>query len=246
MSDGDCPILDRTYNSRDLGGIPVQGGVIRPGVLIRADGLHSLDDSSHQQLAARGVRAIVDFRDDSEKSRQPDALDGVAAARFSLPLVSGSIEDSALNRVTLDQLYRSILDHASAHLAELARIVIRTAGTGAVLIHCTAGKDRTGVATAVLLLHAGVERSDVIADYARSEGQLSGEWENGVVRLVESMGITVTDELRTIIVASPASAMSSTIDYLESSYGGASAYLAAAGLSETELTALREALILRD
>ncbi|MGO2658517.1 tyrosine-protein phosphatase [Mycetocola reblochoni] len=241
--DGGVPLLAGTYNSRDLGGVPAGDGAIRTGVLIRADGLHGLTDGARERMAELGVRVVVDFRDDAEVARQPDALDGVAVERRSLPLVTGSIEQSALDRVGLDVLYRSILDDATAHLAELARIVIRTAGSGAVLIHCTAGKDRTGVATAVLLLHAGVDAERVIADYALSEGMLSGEWECRVVAIVESLGFEVTDELRALIVSSPASTMRATIEYLDAAYGGASAYLAAAGLNGDELAQLRTALV---
>jgi len=108
-----------------------------------------------------------------------------------------------------------------------------------VLVHCTAGKDRTGIATALMLDAAGVERSAVVADYTASEANLSGPWADGMLHMVASMGVPITPQIRTLVTGTPPEAIEQALRYLDESHGGSASYLSSAGVDDAELEHLR-------
>ena len=98
--------------------------------------------------------------------------------------------DALTQLPSLGELYVSMLTHGAAAFAELARLVADRRGLRrrAVLVHCTAGKDRTGVAIALLLDAVGADRDAIVADYAASEANLSGAWADGMFAMIERDG----------------------------------------------------------
>ncbi len=110
------------------------------------------------------------------------------------------------------------------------------------LVHCTAGKDRTGVAVALLLDAVGAERDAVIADYSASEANLAGAWAARMFAMIDAMGVPRTPELDALIAATPPAAIEEALAWVEREYGGSAAYLRAGGLTEHELGALRSRL----
>jgi protein-tyrosine phosphatase len=148
---------------------------------------------------------------------------------------------------SLGDLYVSMLAHGAGAFAELARLVAASgdasADADAVLVHCTAGKDRTGVAIALLLDAVGADRDAVVADYASSEANLSGAWAEGMFAMITSMGVPRTAELDALVAATPATAITRALDWVQQQHGGSAAYLRTGGLTEPELTALRSRLI---
>jgi protein-tyrosine phosphatase len=230
-----------TFNLRDVGGLPAQAGVVRSGVLFRSDGLHRLGASGRAALAALGVGVVIDLRDTAEVRNQPDDLDGLDVEVRQLPVFEGST-GSHWPDITLDVLYQRIVTQHAGVVVDALR-EIATARDGAVLVHCTAGKDRTGIVTALALLAVGVESHLVVADYARTEANLAGEWLDGMVELVGRYGVPDAPELRMLMGGSPPEALERVIEHIEGEHGSVREYLLSAGLSLEDLAALETRLV---
>ena len=262
--------LDGTFNFRDTGGMPRKtAGATRAGVLYRSDALSTLTPEGLEQLAASDIGVVVDFRTPMERQMAPDrlpvtrpfqvvelsilegAVTGAAqqamqvAAQQGDPDAAASAVSAALAHLpTLGELYIGMLEHGAAAFAEVARLVAASADhqQTAVLIHCTAGKDRTGVAAALILDAVGVDRDAVVADYAASEANLAGTWADGMYAMIERMGVPLTRELKDLVVATPPVAIAQALAEVDSAHGGSAAYLASGGLTDDELAALRRRL----
>ncbi|AAT89178.1 conserved hypothetical protein [Leifsonia xyli subsp. xyli str. CTCB07] len=225
-----------------MGGYPSEGGVVRSGRLFRSDGLARLGEAGKASLREFGVRVVIDLRDDFEVSLMPDDLDGLAVEVLRLPVFEGSGASQSALGATLADLYEKILlDHGDVLATALREIA--GAGDGAIVVHCTAGKDRTGIVVALALLSVGVDRATVVADYARTEANLDGPWLEGMLALASSYGVEVTPELRVIMAGSPPEALEGALDLIEQRYGSVRAYLLHAGLDEIELAVLRSVLV---
>ena len=234
--------VNGTYNFRDVGGYAAAGGAVRSGKLFRSDGLARLGEEGRRSLEELGVRVVIDLRDDFEVSAMPDDLDGLGITALRLPVFEGSGASQATVGATLVDLYEKILlQHRDVVITAL-REVADTADE-AVVVHCTAGKDRTGIVVALALLAVGVDRATVIADYALTQQNLDGPWLEGMIALVEGYGVQVTPDLRIILGGSPPEAMETVIDLLERRFGGAREYLLDGGMDEVELAKLRSVLV---
>jgi protein-tyrosine phosphatase len=231
-----------TYNFRDVGGYQASGGTIRSGKLFRSDGIHALGDAGRESLRELGVGVVIDLRDDFEADAMPDDLGGLDVKVMRLPVFEGSGRSQDTVGISLEALYERILtlhsDVVVAALRELAH-----SGDEAVLIHCTAGKDRTGIVVALALLAVGVDRETVVADYAESESNLSGDWLDAMLALVESHDVEITPSLRILLGGSPPEALDTAIDTIEKAHGSVRQYLLDAGLSELDLASLRSVLV---
>ncbi|MFZ4894756.1 tyrosine-protein phosphatase [Plantibacter sp. Mn2098] len=238
--------LAGTANFRDIGGLPTSdGGSTRSGVLYRSDALHRLDDAGRASLAALGVATVVDLRSDAEALAMPNAIDETLLV-VRHDLAAGAVGTSIASLPTLDELYRTILRDAGPALADIANVVADPHVAGAaIVIHCTAGKDRTGVATAVLLDAVGVDRAAIVADYARSADNLAGAWADQMLAGIRASGVEPTPDIVTLVTASPAETMARTLLHLDEHYGGAAAYLRAHGVTEDQLGLLAERLVER-
>ncbi|WP_439592737.1 tyrosine-protein phosphatase [Microbacterium sp.] len=259
--------LEGTFNFRDLGGLPTSGDPTAYGVLYRSDALHALTPAGEAELAASGIGVIVDFRTEEERITAPDRRPDARKIReVHLPLLEGAMsstikealtarvlgdhtaagraaEHAMANLPKLGDMYVSMLEHGAASFAQVARYVAAPADPAhpGVLVHCTAGKDRTGVATAVLLDAAGVHHDAIIADYAQTQQNLEGAWLDGMTAMVEKFGVTVTPELAEMMGGSPPAAIEEALAWLDA-HGGSAAYLRSGGLTDTELAAFREKL----
>lgn len=250
-------IIAGTYNSRDTGGTPLAaGGATRPGVLYRSDALAGVTEEGIRTLSESPIGTVVDFRSEFERVEAPNRLGTERSfVEIGLPLLDGSMTgvpspgdrggDAAREMMaripSLAELYVGMLGSAAASFAEVARVVARPSddSRGAVLVHCTAGKDRTGVATALLLDAAGAERGAVVADYARSEVNLAGEWAERMLERAQSWGMPLVPALTDLVTATPPQAIEAAFAWIDER-GGSAEYLRGGGLSDDDLEALRE------
>jgi protein-tyrosine phosphatase len=177
--------LDGAVNVRDLGGLPIRGGrTTRPRRLVRADNLQDLSDRDLRTLReVVGVRDVVDLRTTSERTVEgPAPLDddpGVTVRHWSLlpeagdrareidghllmPWQAGPDEVPAPRSQTRG-VYVSYLSDRPGSVVGALRTVAES--EGAVIVHCAAGKDRTGVVVALALDLVGVDRDAIMADY---------------------------------------------------------------------------------
>ncbi|TDT30948.1 tyrosine-protein phosphatase [Naumannella halotolerans] len=235
--------IDGTVNFRDIGGLPRRDGGRTPGgVLFRSDTLATVTDTGLSQFAATGIATVIDLRTPAERDSAPDRLPPVPEPRVvDLPLLEGavaqmiSMPSEELQIPTLGELYIDLLGHAGPVFAEVATIVGES-GDG-VLVHCSAGKDRTGVAIAVLLDAVGVDRAAVVADYAASTERLAGPWAEQVIELIKAFGIDPTPELITLATTSPPEAIKTALSWLDEQ-GGTRAYLLDHGATAEQLDRL--------
>jgi protein tyrosine/serine phosphatase len=151
-------------NARDVGGIPTaDGGRIRERALIRTDNHARLTPSGVEALRSHGVTRVVDLRWEWEASQYPSPLAGDEMYR----LLPASFDPTGDEEIPPDS-YRLMADMSRERLAA-ALIAIADAPAGAVVVHCHAGRDRTGLVTALALHVAGAPVEAIAADYALTE-----------------------------------------------------------------------------
>jgi protein-tyrosine phosphatase len=150
-------------NVRDLGGLPVAGGVTKDGALIRSDDLSLLTAAGVEALDRHGVVRILDLRSFHEIEARPGPFAGQPIYRH-VPLL-----EDVLPYDPPHWTYAPMLDHNRNRIARAFR-ALASAPKGAVVVHCRAGRDRTGGLIALALAIAGVEPEAIVADYALTEG----------------------------------------------------------------------------
>jgi protein tyrosine/serine phosphatase len=231
---------DACLNTRDLGGLEAADGRrVRRGALIRSDQLCRLSDRGRADLLAHGVRTVIDLRTPTEAAKDPDPVWHEHGVDYLLvpqqdEAFWGTI-DPARTRAERDAL---ALDHRAEHIVAMAR-AFANAAPGGVLVHCLAGKDRTGIAVALLLGLAGVDDAQIAADYALSEVSLAAE-------RAAALAAAPDEETRARIARgydARADTMLATLAHLRTRHGGAEAYLARAGLSGADMQRIRERLL---
>jgi protein-tyrosine phosphatase len=223
-------------NIRDFGGLRTHDGrLTKLGVLVRASMIGSLNPEGEEAMRAHGVRTVVDLRWPAEVEAQPSIF------AKGIPYRNTPVDSDR-------QL--ALLDHASSgtmarQLATLAQPSsgIRDAleaiawSEPAVVIHCQAGRDRTGIVTALILAAAGVVDEDIDMDYCASDEALADEY----ARLSreqpgETVGMPGAVERRKRV-------MGLVLRTMREAYGDARSYLAALGVTPGAANRLRQMLV---
>jgi len=250
--------LDGAVNVRDLGGLPTEdGGKTADARLLRADNLQELSPADIATLVGEiGLTTVVDLRSSDElASEGPAPLDGVAGVlHFHHPVLAeaGSATDAASDvllaranrdwsRYPADPIcghYLGYLEDRPDQVAAALRSVARS--EGAALVHCAAGKDRTGVVVAVALSAVGVRRSAVIADYAAT-GERIGPVLARLRRSPTYAG-DISDEPDELQRPRPQT-MAAFLEQVDARYGGAARWLAGHGFGPDDLQLLRAKLL---
>ena len=223
-------------NLRDVGGIRAGSARVRSGVLLRSGHLADLTPEGGALLADR-VRHVVDLRDDAEVEREPSALSGVPITR--IPLFLGSVGSFFALNMDLTAMYRHLVDESAPRLVDAVRIIAAGEPT---LVHCTVGKDRTGVTVALALSAVGADRDAVVADYALTASQLPPERNRAIVQYLRAHLPDATNAVQ-LATESPAPVMASLLADIDDRYGSVAAFLGDAGMADAELHALAEALL---
>ncbi|PZU40124.1 MAG: protein-tyrosine-phosphatase [Microbacterium sp.] len=170
--------LSAPVNLRDLGGIPVAGGTLRPGLAVRADDLSMITEADAVTLTERGLSSVIDLRSSGEVAltgRGP--LAGLPVAYHHLPLMADIGEGMpreglrAFTHEAMGRMYVRMVEGAAPQLATALTVI--ALAPGATAFHCAAGRDRTGVVAALLLLALGATDDDIVEDYARTEPNMS-------------------------------------------------------------------------
>jgi protein-tyrosine phosphatase len=228
-----------SMNFRDVGGLRAGGRTTREGVLYRSGNLAGVDAGGGAALRRLGLRRIIDLRDEHEVRVEPSRLDGVDAITQHVPLFLGSVQSFFDNDVSLPELYDALIDDAGDKVVEVVRGVL---ADQPVLVHCTVGKDRTGVTVALTLAAAGVDPEAVVADYARTETLLPAARNAAVVAYLRRRHPDArhVEELAT---RSPAPVMRALLARVGDEFGSPADYLRAHGLRDDELAELRRILI---
>lgn len=233
-------------NVRDLGGVPLAGGgTTRFGTLLRADNVGRLTPAGWRSLAGHRVVRIVDLRWPEERAEDPPRDLEIEVVHVSLlgrfdPSYSDDIDRyiEAGDPVGYwaEAYGRIVSRHRPNFAAALAAIA--DAPDGPVLFHCTAGRDRTGLISALLLRLAGAPVDEIAADYAESEANLAPDAERFIAGASDEAG----RRRRAFMQAAPADAMVRVLAELEERYGDVAAYVRAVGLADAQIGRLRSRL----
>jgi protein-tyrosine phosphatase len=231
--------IDGLVNLRDLGGLPTESGApTRQGRLLRSESLHSLSASGVRDLLELGVGAVVDLRTASERERHPSPLVDVGVLTVHAPIFTDD-GDFPVHLTTAEEVYGWWLRERSTGVAG-AMSAIADAPSAPVLVHCHAGKDRTGVVVALVLRLAGVDIDVIADDYAVSGVQLADILSRDRVRaLKEGMDDVRAERLFTV----RREAMMQTMEGIDAEYGGAAALLRSFGVDDTRIERLTDLLL---
>jgi protein-tyrosine phosphatase len=230
-------------NVRDLGGYPAANGrETRWGAVVRSDNLSPLTEAGRNALRDYGIGTIIDLRLPDELEQLPNPFAGSEDPGIAYTNVS--FIDPSLpppdEFTTLANGYAGMLDRFQPAVCDVMR-TIAGAPEGGVLVHCHAGKDRTGLISALLLELAGVDRETVGADYALSEECLRPRVEEW---LEKSPPDERAEREKELSKYSPRSeVMVEVLDRLDQRYGGVESYLLQAGVAPQEIARLREKLL---
>jgi len=251
--------LQGSVNARDVGGLPLAGGgVVRPGVLIRTAHLQDLSANDVRHLVDDlGVQRVVDLRSDIEVDRTgpgplhdvasvtihhlslyPDVLDRQTEVRESSdenPVMPWHRE-FASDRGPVVQAYLRYLVRRPDSIVAALRAIAEP--DGATVVHCAAGKDRTGVIVALALSLAGVPRDVIAADYQATETQLEA-----IIKHLSGTDLYIREVTSPQDIPVPsADIMHEVLDAIDEDHGSLESYLGQHGWTPEETAALRSRL----
>lgn len=249
--------LDGLVNLRDVGGIPTTlGGRVREQRLLRSDNLQDLTPADVERLLGLGLSDVIDLRSHYEvNSTGPGPLTQVPDVQihhhsFLVEKTNDADEiiDQAMPTHDTREIRKQVPDaFASSYVgfvlgrpdSVLAALRAVANARGAALVHCAAGKDRTGTTVALSLALAGAERQAIVDDYAASRERM--------VQIVERL---VNTETYAYLAGRPVEAhmthpesMDGFLGYLEEAYGGAENFLATIGWTEDDTAQMRRHLL---
>ena len=234
--------LDGCVNFRDLGGWRTSDGRrIRSGRLYRSDALQRVTPADVKRLRdAIGLSTLVDLRSSHEVAREGRGLlESLPIAYHHLPFFDGPERDPGRSGLqNLAEIYLAMLRFARSPIARALDAL--AASPGAAVFHCAAGKDRTGVLSAVILGVAGVGDDDIVEDYAYTRHALPKILER--LRASESYQYVFTELPPDTLHAEPET-MERVLAEARREHGSMRDYLVGAGVGKETLERMEEALL---
>lgn len=222
-------LLKTTQNTRDLGGYRTKNGTFtKEEVLLRSDVQNYPSEEDYNYLKKHGITTIIDMRGAQDVARKPSGFagkEGFEYYNFQIHEGSGMPE-------SMEAVPKSYMDIASAKaMPEVFRCIAHAQSS--VMFNCTAGKDRTGVVSAILLLHAGVSDKDIVDNYV-----LTKEYGRERLELVHKNFPDVDMN----IVTPCEMFMEEFLRLFRDKYGDTKKYFRSMGLSDGEVQMLRSKL----
>jgi protein-tyrosine phosphatase len=239
--------VDGAFNVRDLGGLSTGAGtVVRRGLVYRSGDLGRLTPAGADQLRGLGLVTVIDLRTTAEVERRgrfPFEGHGIAYRHRPLLDLSATEPEAQLADLppdVLDRLYRHLAEEGSGNLAVVLTWLAEEPTLPA-LVHCVAGKDRTGTVIAVLLALLGVPDEDIAADYALSEAGLAA-----FRRWADEHDADVTTWLTRVppqLLEARPEAMLDFLSWLRERHGSIEGYAKSIGVGDETLAALKLRLL---
>jgi protein-tyrosine phosphatase len=253
-------ILEGAPNFRDLGGLPAaEGARLRSGLVFRSEAFGQLTDDDLGRLRGLGIRLVCDLRSMLERQRMPgrwpekgDAevlhleitADAKAGDRSFMHILAEDFSARGARDGIL-ATYRAMPFRFRQRLATLFDRLSRPANLAAV-IHCSAGKDRTGFATAMLLHALGTPLEAIREDYLRTM-QLRDPRRSAVMlapMIAQAVGRTPTDEILAPLLCVETAYLDAAFNAIAEAFGSLDAYLQeVGGLDPAKRAQLRELLL---
>ncbi len=238
--------LEGAWNVRTFAGLQGRNGPIPAMAFVRTADLSRLTAADRDRLAAAGVKLDIDLRTGDELQQSPDVLANDARFDYQRISLMGTEKMDLQKMMTSfpDSLGAAYVQWLGSNQPQFRDVFQRIAAQqdGAVLYHCTAGKDRTGIISGILLDLAGVPRADIVHNYAISAHYLEGQPKDSAMNVQMMALIKQHPEIARKMAGMGGTApenMEMFLDALHAQYGGAAGYLKAVGLSEEEIHALQ-------
>jgi len=239
--------FEGVVNFRDLGGYRAASGLCtRWGRVYRSDALYRLTADDLVTYGALGIKSVYDLRSDDERARHPNPMPSRQIALESRVPREEFTDGSALKTAAdaehrLRDVYLAVLATAAPLFGELFTALAEEVRLPAV-IHCAGGKDRTGLATALLLSSLGVDRPTVLSDYELTDRTQTPERHREILERFVSTGMS--HEAAMAFLGAPRWVMAEALETLDDAYGGVEAYLRGpAGTAPRVLGRLRDLLL---
>jgi protein-tyrosine phosphatase len=234
--------LEGCFNFRDLGGYPSRDGrTVRWRRMFRADGLQALTEADVATLQNDlHLQEIIDLRSTAELTTDGRGRLAETEVGFHhVPFFDGSPKEQQTMPadMTLGQMYLGLIDRAKKPIARSIQVLAETPVDRSAVYHCAAGKDRTGVLSALLLALLDVDENLIIADYALSQESM----DDVIERLNSLRGYDdVWHELPPETLHAKPETMRDLLANIHERWGGVVGYAREAGVSDATIELLRE------
>lgn len=236
--------LEGVTNFRDLGGLKNRHGkAIRLHRVFRSDALTRLTTGDLDRLAPVAIRTLIDLRAPEEIARTgPSPLLDHGTQVVHVPVTDVDALPESLQDKPLAEMYAAFLSHGSASYRTVFGTLASADDLPAV-IHCAAGKDRTGVAVALLLRLLEVDDALIVDDYTitdRNMRRMIASWMEANPELAsQTEGLKVPEQL----IRAQGETMELFLAMLDATHGSAEGYLRTAGVTAAEIATIRDALL---
>jgi len=231
-------------NFRDVGGLPAGVcGQVRHGVLFRSEGPGSFVHDHHAELVEIGFRSVADLRSESERKSAPHNWCDTRCRVLSLDMNTDlraqgeeqwrTLRDNPTSAAAVEVMKRNYRLMPRAFMPHVPVMVdTLLSGETPMLVHCTAGKDRTGVVIALILEFLGVPRDAIVADYLKSDIFGQNIQTSGRVKanLQKSFGFIPPDGMVAVLTGVHPDLLILALDEVIAEWGGVIDYFAAAGV----------------
>ena len=243
------------HNFRDLGGYKTEDGRrIKWGKIYRSDNLHSLTDEDVKYLSRLNIKSVVDFRSDEERESEPDRLTpGMTQVLLPIKFQPKELDDETLKNLmenltfgTLDSSnllvdfnILIVKDFADEYKKFFRHVIENNAEP--IVFHCTAGKDRAGFASAMILTVLGVPREKVIEDYLLTNTYVKDHVDSEMLEIeLKTFFRADTDNLRKINLVAERY-IQAAFDTIDSEWGGMDNYISGPlSLTEEDILKLQD------
>ncbi len=204
---------------------------------MRSDNVSSLTTEGIRAMWDYGIKAVLDLRSEGEIANRPSPFEPADYGPLYLhvPLVDDAFADALAHVYAMPDRYLMMLDHRQEAIGDIMKTIARV--DGPLVVHCYAGKDRTGLIAAMLLSLAGVERAAIAADYAATDEQLASRFVVWLAGAPADRVEAMRDELRC-----PPDWILGALDHVTEMWGGIPQYLGAGGVGPSDLVRLRAKL----
>lgn len=234
--------LEQVTNCRDLGGYAtLDGQMTQWQRFLRSSGLHLMTDSDIQNLKNFGLKTVIDLRSPAELANEPNPFasqDEVTYINVNLigeeevgKSINDKLEDAQVNINFMGNRYVDMLANTNSIKAIFDAIL--NAEDGTILYHCTAGKDRTGIVSALLLGLVEVDMRDIVSNYEVSFTNIEAEIMNKVIDTKYPLNV---------MQSNPGN-MKVMLQYLLDEYGSVASYFEHIGFTTEEVQVIKNKLI---